>query len=114
MNPPQYTDFEGLGGQHNCNPSLDDIHNSSFSNCTDTPQSFDNSINEDLTQAKTLNTESTIKDHKIMNDINPNPNLETTEIVHVGTKDDCSILIKIGERNHKALWDSGAGKCVIS
>ena len=34
--------------------------------------------------------------------------------MHVGTKHDCSILIKIGNRNHKALWDSGAGKCVIS
>ena len=46
------------------------------------------------------------------------PDIETqqwcTEIVHIGTKDDCSILVKIGERNHKTLWDSGAGKCVIS
>ena len=37
-----------------------------------------------------------------------------TEIVHLGTKDDCSIMIKIGERFYKTLWDSGAGKCVIS
>ena len=37
-----------------------------------------------------------------------------TEIVHLGTKDDCSIMIKIGERLYKTLWDSGAGKCVIS
>ena len=39
---------------------------------------------------------------------------ESTDIVHIGTKDGCSILTKIGERNYKALWDSGAGKCVIS
>ena len=39
---------------------------------------------------------------------------ESTKIIHIGTKDDCSILIKTGERNYKALWDSDAGKCVIS
>ena len=37
-----------------------------------------------------------------------------TEIVMIGTKDDCSIIIKIGDRDNKTLWDSGAGKCVIS
>ena len=46
------------------------------------------------------------------------PNIETqqwcTEIVHIGTKDDCSILIKIGKKSYRTLWDSGAGKCVIS
>ena len=39
---------------------------------------------------------------------------ESTKIIHIGTKGDCSILIKTGERNYKTLWDSGAGKCVIS
>ena len=39
---------------------------------------------------------------------------ESTKIIHIGTKDDCSIFIKIGERNYKTLWDSDAGKCVIS
>ena len=107
-----------MGGQHNCNPSLNDVHNSSFSDWTDTPQAPDNCINRDLTDLKTVNrsTESHIQDQTSNNDTNSpdNPDLETTEIVHVGTKDDCSILIKIGDRNHKALWDSGAGKCVIS
>ena len=51
---------------------------------------------------------------QISNTDTDSPKLETAEIVHVGTKDDCSILIKIEERNHKALWDSAAGKCVIS
>ena len=41
-------------------------------------------------------------------------NLNPQELFHIGTKDDCSILIKIGERNYKAIWDSGAGRCVIS
>ena len=86
-----------MGGQHNCNPSLIDVHNSSFSDCTDTPQALDNCINTDLTDLKTVNTESHIQDQTSNNDTyNPdNPDLETTEIVHVGTKDDCSILIKI-------------------
>ena len=35
-----------------------------------------------------------------------------TEIVKIGTKDDCSIIIKIGDRDYRTLWDSGAGKCV--
>ena len=104
-----------MGGQHNCNPSLNDVHNSSFSDWTDTPQAPDNCINRDLTDLKTVNTESHIQDQTSNNDTNSpdNPDLETTEIVHVGTKDDCSILIKIGDKNHKALWDSGAGKCEI-
>ena len=50
----------------------------------------------------------------IDNEDQDNSEFESTGIVHIGTKDDCSILIKIGERNYKALWDSGAGKCVIS
>ena len=37
-----------------------------------------------------------------------------TEIVKIGTKDDCSIIIKIGDRDYRTLWESGAGKCVIS
>ena len=37
-----------------------------------------------------------------------------TEIVKIGTKDDCSFIIKIGDRDYRTLLDSGAGKCVIS
>ena len=50
----------------------------------------------------------------IDNEDQDNSEFESTGIVHIGTKDDCSILIKIGERNYKALLDSGAGKCDIS
>lgn len=39
-----------------------------------------------------------------------------TEIVHLGkrSQDECSLFIQTGHRGHKALWDSGAGKCVLS
>ena len=38
------------------------------------------------------------------------------EIVHLGksSKDDCSLFIQTGKKTHKALWDSGACKCVLS
>ena len=41
---------------------------------------------------------------------------DDTEIVHLCRKsaDECALMVLIGNRNHKALCDSGAGKCVIS
>ena len=41
---------------------------------------------------------------------------DDTEIVHLNRKsaDECALKILIGNRHHKALWESGAGKCVIS
>ena len=43
-------------------------------------------------------------------------NLEETDIVHLGRKpqDECSLFIEAGKRKFKALWDSGAGQCVLS
>ena len=43
-------------------------------------------------------------------------NLEETDIVHLGRKpqDECSLFIETGKRKFKALWDSGAGQCVLS
>ena len=43
-------------------------------------------------------------------------NLPETEIVHLGQRstDECSLFIQTGKRIHKALWDSGACKCVLS
>ena len=29
-------------------------------------------------------------------------------------QDECSLFIQTGKRSHKALWDSGAGQCVLS
>ena len=38
------------------------------------------------------------------------------EIVHIGRKSQnkCAIITVIGDRSQKALWDSGAGRCIIS
>ena len=38
-----------------------------------------------------------------------------TEIVHIGRKsqNECAVIIMIGARSQKALWDSGTGRCVI-
>ena len=38
------------------------------------------------------------------------------EIVHIGRKsqNECAILTVIGDRNQKVLWDSVAGRCIIS
>ena len=56
-------------------------------------------INTDLEQTETLEIDNS-----------------ETKIVNIGknTKEDCSLYIHIGDRQHKSLWDPGAGKCVIS
>ena len=38
-----------------------------------------------------------------------------TEIVHIGrrSQNECTVIIIIGARSQKPLWDSGAGRCVI-
>ena len=97
-----------MGGYNNSNPTFENVHNSSISDCTDFKQTIDNS--EPKTETIDIQDQTSIID----NGDQDKSELESTEIVHIGTKDDCSILIKIGERNYKALWDSGAGKCVIS
>ena len=39
-----------------------------------------------------------------------------TEIVHIGrrSQNEYAVITVIGARNQKALWDSGAGRCIIS
>ena len=39
-----------------------------------------------------------------------------TEIVHIGRKshNKCAVITMIGNRSQKALWDSAAGRCIIS
>ena len=41
---------------------------------------------------------------------------DDTEIVHLHRKfaDECVLMVLLGNRHQKALWDSGAGKYVIS
>ena len=49
--------------------------------------------------------------------IDNNVNTQTdNEIVHIGRKsqNECAVMVNAGKRSFKALWDSGAGRCVIS
>ena len=41
---------------------------------------------------------------------------EEAEVVHINRKsaDECALMLLIGNRHHKALWDTGAGRCVMS
>ena len=105
-----------MGGQHNINPTFDNVHNGSISDCIDIKQTVDNSEIGDPKKSKTETIDDNMQNqtNNTDNEDQDNSEFESTQIVHIDTKDDCSILIKIGERNYKALWDSGAGKCVIS
>ena len=40
--------------------------------------------------------------------------LDDTEIVHISKKFECAIISNFGRREIKALWDSGAGRCILS
>ena len=52
----------------------------------------------------------------VKNTVNVNVNSDNTEIVHISRKsaDECALMVLIGNKNHKALWYSGAVKSVIS
>ena len=43
ISPSQCKDFEELGGYNNSNPTFENVHNSSISDCTDFKQTIDNS-----------------------------------------------------------------------
>ena len=90
-----------MRGQHNSNPTFDNVHNSSISHCTDIKQTVDNSDIGDPNESKTETIDDNMQDQTNSID-NKNQNyseFESTKIIHIGTKDDCSIFIKIGERN---------------
>ena len=61
------------------------------------------------------NCDNLVLDNPVDKTINKTAD-DDTEIVHLHRKsaDECALMIFIGNRHHKALWDSGAGKCVIS
>ena len=42
--------------------------------------------------------------------------LTDTEIVHIRRKsqDECAVMVNAGKGSFKTLWDSGAGRCVVS
>ena len=93
-----------MGRQHNSTPTFDNVHNSSISDCTDIKQTVDNSDIGDPNESKAETIDDNRQDQTNNTDKDQdNSELEPTKIVHIGTKDDCSILVKIGERNYKAL-----------
>ena len=53
----------------------------------------------------------------VHNFIDNNGDTQTdTQIVHIERKsqDECAVMVNAGKRSFKALWHSGAGRCVIS
>ena len=53
----------------------------------------------------------------VHNSLHNNVNTQTdTAIVHIGRKsqNECAVMVNAGKRSLKALWNSGAGRCVIS
>ena len=53
----------------------------------------------------------------IENFIDNNVNTQTdTVIVYIGrkTQNECAVMVNAGKRSFKVLWDSDAGRCVIS
>ena len=61
------------------------------------------------------NCDNLVLDNPVDKTVNNTAN-DDTEIEHQNRKsaDECALMVLIGKRHHKALWDSGAGKCVIS
>ena len=63
------------------------------------------------------NRQTKICDNSLGNFIENNMDTQIdTEIVHIGRKspNKCAVMVNAGKRPFKALWDSGAGRCVIS
>ena len=61
------------------------------------------------------NFDNLVLDNPVEKTVNNIAN-DDTEIVHLHRKsaNECALMVLLGNRHHKALWDSGAGKCVIS
>ena len=61
------------------------------------------------------NCDNLVLDKPVDKTVNNTAN-DDTEIIHLNRKsaDECALMVLLGNRHHKALWDSGAGKCVIS
>ena len=61
------------------------------------------------------NCDNLVLDNPVDKSVNNTAN-DDTEIVHLNriSPDECALMVLIGNRLHKALWESGAGKCVFS
>ena len=81
---------------------------------------YNSNCNSDVNSSKEnqspIVNSSIVAQPQIVNSSVSNQALDETEIVHLGksSKDDCSLFIQTGKKIHKALWDSGACKCVLS
>ena len=81
-----------------------------------------NNINSDNSRQHPSSTNDDNDVDSPMNTNQPSVNssvdnyFEETDLVHLGRKpqDECSLFIETGKRKFKALWDSGAGQCVLS
>ena len=74
----------------------------------------ENSPNASQTVAD-KNCDNLVLDNPADKTVNNTTN-DDTEIVHLHRKsaDECALMVLLGNRHHKALWDSGDGKCVMS
>ena len=81
---------------------------------------YNSNCNSDVNSSKEnqspIINSSIVAQSQIVNSSVNNQALDETEIVHLGksSNDDCSLFIQTGKKTHKALWDSGACKCVLS
>ena len=62
-----------------------------------------------------INCEGMVLDKPVDKYVNNTVN-DDTEIVHLHRKfaDELALMVFMGNRHHKALWESGTGKCVVS
>ena len=77
---------------------------------------FNGNVNSSKESQSPIVNSSIVTQPQIVNSSVNNQALDETEIVHLGksSKDDCSLFIQTRKKTHKALWDSGACKCVLS
>ena len=77
---------------------------------------YNSNVNSSIESQSPILDNSIVTQPQIVNSSVNNQALDETEIVHLGksSKDDCSLFIQTGKKTHKALWDSGACKCVLS
>ena len=77
---------------------------------------FNGNVNSSIESQSPIVNSSIVTQPQIVNSSVNNQALDETEIVHLGmtSKDDYSLFIQTGKKTHKASWDSGACKCVLS
>ena len=77
---------------------------------------YNSNVNSSIESQSPIVDNSIVTQPQIVNSSVNNQAWDETEFVHLGknSKDDCSLFIQTGKKTHKALWDSGACKCVLS